>query len=306
MSTLRQTLADYLELRRGLGFKLIKAGLLLPDFVDSVERSGLRFVTTTCAVTWATKPAQAARQWHAARLGLVRGFAKYAHTLDPRHQVPPSDLLPYRAVRRSPFLFTTEDVRSLMDAAKGLQGLRPHTYAALIGLLAATGMRAGEAIGLENTDVDLTDGVVTVRGGKFGKSRELPLHSSTRSALEAYAGRRDRFFRGRPKASAFFVSLAGTRLNYIHVQHTFSRLVDKSGLRESKPCPRLHDLRHSFAVSTLADWHRAKANAEARLPALSTYLGHVGPASTYWYLSTSPELMGLAARRLERTLGDLP
>jgi integrase/recombinase XerD len=306
MSGLRQVLADYLELRRGLGYKLARAGQLLPDFVDSVERSKGRFITTVGAVAWATGPAEAAPSWHGRRLGVVRVFAKYARALDRRHEVPPSDLLPWRAVRRSPYLYSTADVRALMKAAKDLRGLRPHTYATLIGLLSCTGMRIGEAIGLDVSDVDLAEGVLTVRFGKFGKSREVPVQSSTRSALEAYAKRRDRFYRGRSKASSFFVSLAGTRLNYIHVQHTFSHLVEKAGLGDSRPRPRLHDFRHSFATSTLAAWHRAKTDVEARLPTLSTYLGHVGPSSTYWYLSTSPELMRLAARRLEHTLGDLP
>lgn len=306
MSALRQALTDYLELRRGLGFKLVREGLLLPGFVASIARTRKCFITAAWAVSWATRPAGATPQWHATRLRLVRGFARYAHALDPRHEVPPPDLLPCRPLRRSPFLFSTEDVCALMNATQHLNGLRPHTYSTLIGLLAVTGMRVGEAIGLDIADVDLADGIVTVRGGKFGKSRQVPVHPSTRTALETYAKRRDRFFRGRDKASAFFVSLTGTRLNYNNVQLTFSRLVDQGGLGESKPRPRLHDLRHSFAVSTFADWHRAKGDVEARLPALSTYLGHVGPNSTYWYLSASPELMGLAARRLERALGELP
>lgn len=307
MSALGQALDDYLEIRRALGFKLVRVGLLLPDFVASVERSKKRFITTAGAVAWATASADAGPDRHARRLSFVRLFARYAHSLDARHQVPPQDLLPFRFTRRSPFLCSSDHVCALMTAAQGLStGLRPHTYATLIGLLACTGMRVGEAIGLENTDVDLAEGVVTVRNGKFGKSREVPVHSSTRSALESYGKKRDRFFRGRSKASSFFVSLAGTRLNYINVQKTFSDLVDDVGLGDSKPRPRLHDLRHSFAVSSLTDWQRAKGSVEARLPTLSTYLGHVSPSSTYWYLSTSPELMGLAAHRLERTFGDLP
>lgn len=194
-----------------------------------------------------------------------------------------------------------------MRAAEvSLRGLRPQTYSTLIGLLASTGMRVGEAIALDSADVDFTEDVLTIRRGKFGKSREVAVHSSTRDALKAYAKARDRFFRGRSKGSSFLVSHAGTRIIYNNAQHTFSRLVDEAGIGDQRHRARLHDLRHTFAVRTLTGWYRAKVDIEARLPVLSTYLGHVSPSSTYWYLSTTPELMGLAARRLERTLGGLP
>lgn len=303
MSALRQVLDDYLALRRSLGFKLVQNGELLPSFVASLGRSA---ITTAAAVAWATQP-NGDPSYHARRLGMVRGFAEYAHSLDPRHEIPPVDALPHRPTRRRPYLYTDSDVLALMHAAQVvLEGLRPHTYGTLIGLLATTGIRVGEAIALDITDVDLVEAILTIRDGKFGKSREVPVHPSTRDALRAYARARDRFFRGRSKGESFFLSHAGTRLIYKNVQHTFSRLVDDAALGDQTPRPRLHDLRHTFAIQTLTRWYRSKVDIEARLPVLSTYLGHVSPVSTYWYLSTSPELMGLAARRLERALGGLP
>ncbi|MCO5167732.1 MAG: tyrosine-type recombinase/integrase [Planctomycetes bacterium] len=298
-------LSDYLELRRSLGFKLVRDGQVLPGFVTFVEKSRPRRITNANAAAWATQP-RGAPDYHAARLSIVRGFAEYVRARDPRHEVPRPDLLPHRSVRRVPYVYSDADVLAVMRAARELRGLRSHTYTTLIGLLACTGMRVGEAIALDSDDVDLADDVLTIRRGKFGKSREVALHLTTRDALKTYARARDRFFRGRSKADSFFVSHAGTRLIYNNVQLTFSRLLADAAVGDLSRRPRLHDLRHTFAVRTLTDWYRAKADIEKRLPVLSTYLGHVSPASTYWYLSTTPELMGLAAQRLERALGTLP
>jgi integrase len=183
---------------------------------------------------------------------------------------------------------------------------RAHTYRTLIGLLASTGMRVGEAIDLDRTSLDGVHGVITVRHGKFGKSREVPLHSSTLEALEEYVRHRHRRC-SRPVSSAFFLSLAASRLIYRNVHPTFLRLVGWAGLADRKPRrPRIHDLRHTFAVRTLIDWYWAGLDVERQLPILSTYLGHVSPSSTYWYLSAVPELLGVAARRLEESLGELP
>jgi hypothetical protein len=170
----------------------------------------------------------------------------------------------------------------------------------LLGLLWVTGMRVGEALRLDRDDVDFLHGALIVRDSKFGKSREVPVHESTTAALHAYAERREELW---PQASspAFFISLAGTRLRYDAFHLAFLGFVREAGLRRrSTTCrPRPHDLRHSFAVRTLIGWYRDGADVESRLPWLSTYLGHVHPANTYWYLSAAPELLGLAAERLE-------
>lgn len=237
---------------------------------------------------------------------MVRGFATYCKALDPAHEVPPADLLPHRTGRATPYLYSDEEIRALMAAAEGLPfPLRALTFRTLVALLAVTGLRVGEAIRLDRADLDLNAGILTVRGSKFGKSREVPLHPSSVAALGAYLARRDALH-PRPAAPALFISLAGTRLLYCGVHWTFLRLVRRAGLvpRSASCRPRPHDLRHTFAVRTVLEWYRAGADVEARLPRLSTYLGHVNPGATYWYLSAAPELLALAGERLERHLGE--
>jgi integrase len=307
MTDLRQALVDYLDLRRALGFKLQWAEQRLGDFLDFLEEAGSSILTQALAVAWATRPKAAKPKWWASRLGLVRGFARYVHTLDPRTEVPSPELLPRTAPRQPLYLYSEEDVRALMSAAGELkEPLRALTYATLIGLLAATGMRVGEAIALDRDDVDQQEAILTIRDGKFGKSREVALHPTTLDALGRYAEERDRTFR-RNAVPAFFVSLRNKRPIYQNVHHTFFRLVDAAGLAQRKPRrPRIHDLRHSFAFWTLSDWYRADLDVGQRLPLLSTYLGHVSPTTTYWYLTAAPELLSLAAKRLQEHLGDLP
>jgi integrase len=238
---------------------------------------------------------------------MVRGLARYARTIDARTEIPPKDVLPQIRPRHQPYIYSDADVTALMTATRRIRDpFRAHTYRTLIGLLASSGMRVGEAIALDRTDLDHERGVVTVRDGKFGKSREIPLHSTTLEALEEYARHRRRRF-PRTRNLAFFLSLAETRLLYKDVHPAFLRLVEGAGLADRKPHrPRIHDLRHSFAVRTLVDAYRGGLDVERRLPLLSTYLGHVSPSSTYWYLSAIPELLGVAARRLESSLGELP
>jgi integrase len=310
MSGLHRILRDYLALRRSLGFKLEREGALLSDFVAFVEKSGSRVITVPLALAWAKQPSDATPYWWATRLAMVRGFARYARTLDSSHEVPPRDLLPATRSRPLPYIYSEIDVCALMDATHRVyrrrDPFRSHTYRTLIGLLACTGMRVGETIHLDRLDLDPNEGIITVRDGKFGKSREVPLHPSTLDALLEYARHRDRRF-PHPKSSAFFLSLAGTRLIYKNVHLTFLRLVEWAGLAQRQPRrPRIHDLRHSFAVHTLADAYHAGLDVERQVPLLSTYLGHVSPSSTYWYLSAVPELLGAAARRLETSLGALP
>jgi integrase len=304
MIALRSALNDYLTMRRSLGYKLRRAEKLLVDFIGFVEASSSERVTIDLALEWATLPAQGAMDWWSGRLTVVRGFATYLHTLDPATEVPPTELLPARSHRAVPYLYSDEDVVALMVAAQSLRfPLRVLTYQTMIALVAVTGMRIGEAIRLDTRDLDFDNGVLTVRLSKFGKSRELPLHASTLDALHAYLRRRDQLH-PRPTAPSVFISTAGTRLLYCNVNWTFLRLVRHAGLRpRSAACrPRLHDLRHSFAVRTVMDAYRADADVAARLPLLSTYLGHVHPGNTYWYLSAAPELLALAGRRLERSL----
>ncbi len=308
MRTLRDSLVDYLTMRRALGYKLRRHQKLLAQFADYLDGIEAARITVENAVAWARLPTNGSVTWWASRLSIARGFAIYLHTLDPAHQVPPADVLPYRSHHATPYLYSDQDIRALITAADTLRfPLRAATYKTLIGLLAVTGMRIGEAISLDCDDLDLGQSVLVVRTGKFGKSRELPLHATTMQSLRTYLHHRGHL-RPTPSTSALFVSPAGTRLLYCDVNWTFLKLVDLAGLRSrSASCrPRLHDLRHSFAVHTLLDWNHAGVDVQPRLPLLSTYLGHVNPGATYWYLSAAPDLMILASNRLEKGLGRRP
>ena len=304
--SLRGQLSDYLVLRRALGYGMARPEKLLAQFLDRLERLDESTVTVTGALDWARLPANGGSNWWAYRLSVVRGFATYLHAIDPVHEVPAAGLLPQRPHRASPYLYSDEEIAALIAATSTLSTpLRQATFTTLIGLLAVTGMRVGEAIAADRGDVDLTTGRLTVRFGKFGKARELALHPSTTEALRRYQRLRDRLAPATGTA-AFFVSLAGTRLIYCNVHHAFHRLVRLAGLtpRSSSCRPRIHDLRHSYAVRSMLDAYAAGEDGQARLTLLSTWLGHVHPASTYWYLSASPELMAVAGHRLEQHLAD--
>ncbi|HEX2680981.1 MAG TPA: tyrosine-type recombinase/integrase [Candidatus Dormibacteraeota bacterium] len=306
MTFLRRALIDYLAVRRRLGYRLARAEKLLAQFLTYLQARGEAHVRTATALAWATLSRRGGPNWASYRLSVVRAFATHLRALDPATEAPPPALLPWRPCRATPYLYSDEDVAAVLAAAGTLR--TPHrvaTYRTVIGLLAVTGMRVGEALALDCRDVDVTSGRVVIRRGKFGKARELPLHASTVAALRTYLDRRDR-----PRAAtpALFVSLAGTRLRYDCVHLTFHQLVRRAGLaaRSARCRPRPHDLRHSFAVRTLLDGYRGGGDPVRRLSLLSTYLGHVDPAHTYWYLSAAPELLALAAARLERHLRRAP
>lgn len=304
---LRELRGDYLALRRALGYRMARPEKLLNQFLDHLDSRGETVITVAAALDWARLPAAGTSNWWAYRLSAVRGFATYLHTLDPAHEVPAPDLLPQRPLRASPYLYSDAEITALMAAASTLPTpLRRATFTTLIGLLAVTGIRVGEAIALDRGDVDLAAGRLTVRFGKFGKTRELVLHPSAVDALRRYQRLRDRLA-PRTGTPALFVSLAGTRLRYCNVHHAFHRLVRVAGLTpRSVSCrPRIHDLRHSFAVHAMLDAYAAGEDGQVRLTLLSTWLGHVHPASTYWYLSASPELMAIAGQRLEQHLASL-
>lgn len=306
MSPLGSALADYLTIRRALGHKLVKVERLLGQFVAYLEERGAETITVGEALAWATAPG-GTRAWHYVRLSAVRGFAAYLQASDPACEVPPV-LFSGRFPRATPYIYSEEQITALLGATATLS--TPHraaTYRTLIALLAVSGMRIGEAITLDHSDVDFKAELLLVRDTKFGKTRELALHASTVAGLRRYQRRSDRP-RWPGGSDAFFVSIKGSRLNYSSVQWGFRRLLHDAGIRaRSAECrPRLHDLRHSFAVATLLDGYREGSDVEGRLAALSTYLGHLGPEQTYWYLSAAPELMELAAQRLERHLGDRP
>jgi integrase len=301
-------LADYLALRRSLGYRLARPEKLLNQFLDHLDQAGAQTVTIDLALDWARLPAGGDGNWWAHRLSVVRGFATYLHALDPAHEVPTTDLLTWRPHRASPYLYSPAEIAALIAATATLRTpLRQATFATLIGLLAVTGVRVGEAISLDRGDLDLTAGRLLVRYGKFGKARALVLHPSTVHALRRYLKLRDRAAAGTGE-SALLVSAAGTRLIYCNVHATWKRLIAEVGLRpRSTSCrPRIHDLRHSFAVAAMLEAYCAGEDGQTRLTLLSTWLGHVHPGSTYWYLSASPELMAIAGQRLDAYLAGQP
>jgi integrase len=302
MTTLRQSLDDYLALRRSVGYKLEDAARILAGFVAFAERVNAGRISTELALAWAAQPQQASPIWLAHRLSAVRGFARYLHALDPATEIPPADLLAAPGYQPAPpYLYSDADVAALLAAAQRLTPLlRAATFETLLGLLVVTGMRIGEAMRLDRDDVDWEENVLVVRGSKFGRSREVVCHDSTIEALRAYSARRDQLC-PRPASASFFVSQRGRRLAHHSIYATFHQLAGEAGLcrRPDGRPPRVHDLRHSFAVGTLVRWYRDGEDVQARLPLLSAYLGHVRPSSTFWYLTACPQLLALAAERLE-------
>ena len=302
MTSWRKAVENYVDMRCSLGFKLREARVGLIRFASFLEQRRATRITISLAMEWAQQDKTARPVEWAKRLAFVRGFARHWSAHDSLTEIPPCGLLPHRPGRAHPYLYSNEEIWKLLQAARQLpsaHGLRGETYYCLLGLLTVTGLRISEARNLKTEDVDLREGILTIRGTKFGKSRLVPIHPSTRAVLADYASRRDRFLARRP--DTFFVSSRGTRLDGGEIRRTFYMLSRHIGLRGPTDShgPRLHDFRHRFAVETLIRWYRSGQDIERRLPILSTYLGHVHVADTYWYLTGCPELMGLAVNRFE-------
>ncbi len=304
MSELRQALDEYIALRRHLGFHLRLPARLLRNFVAFVEANEATYITTELAVRWATQPRDAQPATWASRLGMVRRFASWCSGTDPRTQIPPQGLIPYHYYRTPPYIYSDDEIDRLIRAASKLpssNGLKASSYATLFGLLAVTGMRVNEALMLDCEDVDLEAAILSIRRTKFGKSRLVPVHSSTGNALKHYAELRARVFPRSP-TRAFFLSERGTRITEWSARYTFAKVSQQVGLRAAAKGhgrgPRIHDMRHRFAAHTLIAWYRAGVDVERELPKLATYLGHVHVNETYWYLEAVPELLQLATNRL--------
>jgi integrase len=308
MTGLRLELERYLSMRQGLGYKYLDQARRLRDFVSFTEARKATTITTKLALAWATLP-PCTHVSSAKRLHDVRRFARHVASISPKTEIPPSGMFP-QWKRPKPYIYSDGEIDALLAAALALpptDGLRRWTYHHLFGLIAVTGMRLSEVIGLQRSDVDLKEGVLTVRRTKFGKSRLLPLHPTTCAVLRSYAERRDRHL-GTRCGPHFFVAERGGQLLKAYVHRVFWRLSREIGLRRpgDRTGPRIHDFRHRFAIRTLVGWYREGADVENKLPALSTYLGHASVRSTYWYLSACPELLQEAARRLDRRWGVKP
>jgi integrase/recombinase XerD len=304
MKPLEQALNQYLRVRRSLGYRLREPEGLLRNFVAFLQDEGTSSITTAMALRWATQPAKAQPFTWAQRLGIVRRFALWHSAFEPRTEIPPAGLLPHRYRRKPPHIYSDTEIEKLLRRAQQLpspKGLRAHTYTTLFGLLVATGMRMNEALGLDRPDVDLQLGILHIQRTKFGKSRYVPVHPSTVEALKKYAKARDCLFPA-PTIPAFFISEQGSRITDWKARSIFAKLSQRVGLRAPTEGdgrgPRLHDLRHRFAVRTLIHWYRAGLDVERELPKLSAYLGHAHVNDTYWYLEAVPELLQLATDRL--------
>lgn len=307
MTGLRRAAEDYLAMRRTLGFKLTTQGRHLMSFIDYCESAGADRITADLALEWATTTRSSSTHdaYLARRLMTVRIFARYYKTLDPDSEIPPEDALPHHKCRIAPYLYSPAEITALIEAAGRLRPpLRAVTWQTLIGLLAVTGMRKSEACRLDDDHIDLDNATLVVLDSKFGKSRRLFLADSTVTALRNYQQCRDRLCPHRREPS-FFISTRGTRLNVHNLSYAFAGLVNLAAITvpAGHRRPRVPDLRHSFTVATMIDFYSDGGDVQARLPILSTWLGHVDPKSTYWYLQQVPQLLTLAADRLHSAGG---
>jgi integrase len=293
---------EYVAMRRKLGFKLRRTAHELPRFAAFLEREGAPHITTTLALRWALEDPDSSVVTRSDRLAMVRRFAAWRRATDPGNEIPPSGLLPRRYERPAPYIYSDDQVERLVAGARSLpstRGIRGLTCSVLFALLAVTGMRVGEAVALDRSDIDLEAGVLSIREGKYGKSRFIPLDPTTQRALADYAKETAARFPA-SKMPALFVSERGRRMsawsagdNFIKVLRGLELRSLSDGRRRGRG-PRLHDLRHRFAVYTLIRWYRAGADIDREMPKLATYLGHTSVAEVYWYLQAVPELLSAA------------
>jgi integrase/recombinase XerD len=307
MSTLSKELDRYLTIRRSLGYDLRTTERLLRRFIAFAEAENAHYINTALFLRWQEAFGHANRQTWSGRLRIIRLFAQWLHSIDQKHEVPPQGLIPDRIRRSRPYIYSEEEIRRIVEAAADLpsiNGIRALTCSTLFGLIAVTGLRVSEAVSLDVADVDLESGLVTVRRGKLGKARLLPLSDSSTMRLVAYSKERDRLL-GEP-SKPFFVSDRGERLTDCGARYNFAAVCRTIGLRRPEKFkrhgrgPRIHDLRHTFAVRTLVNWYRAGKDPAQEMVKLTTYLGHANPAHTYWYIEAVPELLELASQRVER------
>jgi integrase len=307
MKTIAAHVEDYLTLRRGLGFKLKVNGYILRDFARYCGRKNASHITTKLALQWAAMPDNIRAEQRGVRLGMVRVFARHLAAIDPRTEIPARGLLPAGRHRSVPGFYRDDQVAELVRSAETrfpADAFKCLTCSTLFGLLAATGMRVGEALSLECGDVDLARGVLSLSATKCDRKRLVPLHTTTTRKLTRYHAVRTK--RGSPSSTArFFVTSEGEPLPYPTVNYWFLTLARRIGLRGPAPERglRLHDLRHHFAITTLLRWYRDDIDVGVRLRDLATYLGHCHVSDTYWYLSAVPELLQLAARRWHSSEG---
>jgi integrase len=308
--TLAARVEQYLAERRRLGFYLNKMRYGLDGLVEHVRKTRHRgALTVEMMSAWARQARQGdgtPATW-ARRLRLLRPFTRWLQQFEPATEVPDESIFGPLPGRLAPHIYHDEELIALLEAA-GRLGPRSSPRGAvmqtLFGLLACTGMRISEALALTDADVDLKAGVLTIRQSKFGKSRLVPLHLTAVAALQRYRRERDRYVRTTPQTPLFIATrgqLLGQPLSDRQAHRIFDQLRRQLGWtgRGAHGAPRIHDLRHSFAVRRLMLWHQQGVDLDQRMLALSTYLGHVKVSSTYWYFTAVPELMAIVGQRFE-------
>ncbi len=309
MTRLSDHYARYLEIRRGLGFDLETSARVLRRFVAFADTEGADHITTDLFLRWKESFGAANENTWAARLSMVRMFARWMNGVDPRTQIPPENIIRRAAARPRPYIYSDDEIAALVDAAARLSsayGLRGKTCAALFGLIAVTGLRLNEALAVDDSDIDFEEGVLRIKAGKNGKIRFLPIAPETLGALDCYRTERDRILSA--PGAAFFLFETGRRPTDCGARYNFAQASQAIGLRHAQQYnrhgrgPRIHDLRHTFAVRTIMNWYRRGRDPDREMIKLSAYLGHVNPEATYWYIEAVPELMRLAAERAERSI----
>ncbi len=294
--SLDKAIEFYLAKRRQLGFRLKEDGQMLRQLARYAAQHNHRGPPTRqLALAWAQAPARASRLWWARRLDTVRRFAIFWSAFDPRTEVPPSGVFGPSYRRRAVHIYTSQQTVALMEAALDLGGIRGLSFHYVIGLLACTGLRNGEALRLREEDIDWVAGLLTVRHSKLGRSRCLPLQASTLEALDTYRRKRRKHLQ-QGKPVPLFIEKNGKAITYGRAASAFACLRRDLGW-SMQPVPRWHDLRHTFAVTCLLDWYRKGDDIAPKILSLSTYLGHSQIQGTYWYLSAVPELLALAHAR---------
>lgn len=298
----------YLAERRALGFDLCIAGkrlLAFARFAD--EQAPAQSLTVELAVRWARAARHPSPITGPRRLEIVRPFARWLRQFHPQTEVPDRWLLGRAHRRLAPHIYTCDEILALLEEAARLSppgGLRAASVRTLLGLLASSGMRVSEALGLRRADVDLEEAVAVVRRTKFRKSRLVPLHPTTVRSLRRYVARRDRGETRGGAEARFFVIDGGIPLTYSKVRTAFKRIRIQLGWEHGRGRqPRIHDLRHTFACQRLLQWQEQGIDVNRHLLDLSVYLGHAKASDTYWYLSGFSELLELTARRFESFAG---
>lgn len=306
MKSLTTSLHEYLKVRRSLGYQFNTLEEYLKKFIAYMKKKSCDYISVKLAVEWATLPQNAKRSTWSRRLSMVRRFAQYRKIEDPRTEIPPLYPLSQRSNRPIPYIYSDKEIHRLLDACQLLssRGLRHHTYFTFFGLMAVTGCRISELISLNRDDLDVKNQWIMIRHSKYNKSRLLPLHQTTVQQLKKYNKIRDQF----PvhDVNAFFLTDRGKRITKWDTRTAFIRISKQIGLRGpfDSHGPRIHDIRHSFAVKTLLNWYREGIDINQKISLLSTYLGHKKPSDTYWYITGTPELHAQAIIRLEKNIGE--